>query len=60
MIAVLGIAAAIFVVAVVVGIFYFAGNRGRSADIASREAAARGHEESVPHEPSRTEGRGDL
>ena len=60
MFAIVGVAAAFFLIAAVIGIFYFAGNRGRSQDIATREAAAKGHNQAVAHEPPRTEGRGDL
>ncbi|WP_419804480.1 hypothetical protein [Terriglobus sp.] len=55
-----GAAAAIFIVIAVIGIFYFAGNRGRQANVANQENAAKGHQQSVPHEPARSQGRGDL
>ena len=59
MFALVGAAAAIFLVAAVVGIFYFAGNRGRSQDVADQEAAAKGHQQAVPQD-TRAEGSGDL
>lgn len=60
MIVFLGVAGAIFLVVAVIGIFYLAGNRGRQAEVANQESAAKGHHQSVPHEPTRTQGQGDL
>ena len=61
MIAFIGVAAAIFVVAAVVGIFYFAGNRGRKQQVEERTAAAKGHGQfEAANHSVRSEGRGDL
>ena len=60
MIVLLGVAGAVVLVAAVVGILYFAGNRGRQADVATQQAAAKGHQQSAPHEPARSQGRGDV
>ena len=60
MIVVLGLLGALVLVGAVVGILYFAGNRGRQTDVANQEAAAKGHRQSAPHEPARSQGQGDA
>ena len=60
MIVLLGVAGAVVLVAAVVGILYFAGNRGRQADVATQQAATKGHQQSAPHEPARSQGQGDV
>ena len=60
MFAIIGIVGGIFLVVAVIAIFYFAGNRGRQADVATQEAAVKSRGQAVPHEPARSQGRGDL
>ena len=60
MIVVLVLLGAIVLVGAVVGILYFAGNRGRQADVANQQPAAKTHRQSAPHEPTRSQGQGDL
>ncbi|GAA3748163.1 hypothetical protein [Terriglobus aquaticus] len=60
MFAVIGILGGILLLVAVIGIFYFAGNRGRRADSANQQQSAAGRQSEVPYTPTRTEGRGDL
>lgn len=60
MFAIIGIAGGVFLLVAVIAIFYFAGNRGRKAEVANQQNAAKGRESSTPHTPARTQGRGDL
>lgn len=60
MFAIVGIVGGVFLLVAVIAIFYFAGNRGRGAEVGAQENAAVGRQSDVPYTPARTQGRGDL
>lgn len=60
MIVVLGLLGALVLIGALIGVLYVAGNRGRQANVANQVNAAKARQQTVPQEPARSQGRGDV